>query len=271
MTDAGRQGGAAASGPPGWEPIRTRAVWVRRVLLAIAAIDVLAVAAGVGQYVLLGRIEAGEAVSDAAVDESDTRVAVVAIVQVAAYLTAMVLFIRWFHRAYRNLPALGASGIRFRPGWAIGGWFVPILGLWRPKQIANDIWRASDPDRPTGQGMGWQEAAVPTLLGLWWAAFLLENWLGNIAFRLSIRGGDEIPDLERETVVFALSDLVGIAGALLAAEVVRRTTARQEERAARLAGGPPSGAEVSEQAAGEAGTASAEEGGGPEQRPAEPG
>ena len=63
-------------------------------------------------------------------------------------LLVAVLFLAWFRRVYRNLEALGARGLRFKTGWAFWGWFVPLLGLLRPKQLLDDVWRASDPDLP---------------------------------------------------------------------------------------------------------------------------
>ena len=36
------------------------------------------------------------------------------------------------------------QGLRYGNGWAIGAWFVPILSLVRPKQMANEIWRGSE-------------------------------------------------------------------------------------------------------------------------------
>ena len=203
-------------------------------LLAIAVVDLLAVASGLAEYSLLTRAESPAGITDAEASANDLRQAVVGGVQFALYVTAVVLFILWFSRAYRNLPALGAEGLRFRFGWAIGGWFDPILGAALPKQIANDIWRASDPERPPDQGEDWKAAPVPRLYGVWWAAFILENWLGNIALRLS-RGGDDVGELKRATAFYIFSDAIGIAGALLAARVVRRTTARQESRATRIA------------------------------------
>ena len=58
------------------------------------------------------------------------------------FIATGVFFLFWFHRAYRNLPALGGDR-RYGTGWAIGSWFVPFLNAWRPKQIVNDIWRES--------------------------------------------------------------------------------------------------------------------------------
>jgi hypothetical protein len=127
-------------------------------------------------------------------------------VQAAWFLVTAALWLAWFRRAYLNLPALGARRLRFRPWWAVGAWLLPVFSLFRPKQILNDIWRASDPegsgephDGPAGSGsahsramgsgeprwgapMGgalppdqaaaWRGRPVAEVLGWWWLAFL---------------------------------------------------------------------------------------------------
>ncbi len=77
---------------------------------------------------------------------------------------------RGFLRAYANGPALGLHDPRFGKGWAIGAWFVPILNLFRPKQIANDIWRGSDSALPAHASDSWYNRPTPVLLAWWWAA-----------------------------------------------------------------------------------------------------
>ena len=44
----------------------------------------------------------------------------------------------------------GAGGrrLRYRPWWAVGAWLLPVFSLFRPKQVLNDVWRASDPHLP---------------------------------------------------------------------------------------------------------------------------
>ena len=64
---------------------------------------------------------------------------------VVATLISMVVFIRWFPQAHRNAAALDPETVRYGTRWAIWSWFVPILSLFRPKQMANDIWRAGAP------------------------------------------------------------------------------------------------------------------------------
>src|SRR5688500_9966452 len=60
-------------------------------------------------------------------------------------LVAAIVFLIWFHRAYSNAAGLANGRLRWGTGWSVGAWFVPILWWWRPKQIANDVWRAGDP------------------------------------------------------------------------------------------------------------------------------
>jgi Domain of unknown function (DUF4328) len=142
-----------------------------------------------------------------------------------------VVFLRWFSRSYKNLVPLGADDLRYRPGWAIGAWFVPILALWRPKQIANDIWRASDPDDP--ELLFWHEKAVPALLTVWWAAWIVVNQIGFVVLRLAFKSdtNEKIRTGDRVDLVLLVAD---IASCVLAVLVVRSITARQDARAAVL-------------------------------------
>jgi Domain of unknown function (DUF4328) len=79
----------------------------------------------------------------------------VALVQLASVIVGGVLFLAWFHRAYGNIRALGVSEPRYRRGWAIGAWFIPLANLVIPKQLANDLWRAGDAELQP-RDPGWQ-------------------------------------------------------------------------------------------------------------------
>lgn len=52
---------------------------------------------------------------------------------------------------------------------------LTVLNLWRPEQIANDVWRASAPDYPRGQASAWRGASVPVVFLLWWGLFIVSN------------------------------------------------------------------------------------------------
>jgi Domain of unknown function (DUF4328) len=141
-----------------------------------------------------------------------------------------VVFILWFHRAYANLSRLGATAIEYGDGWAIGGWFVPLLNLLRPKEIADDIWRGSDPDQldsPPDVSYG----KVPAFLHVWWLLWIT----ALVGYAVHSRMPVETLDHERAAgAVLAAVTAVGILAGILAIVVIRRLTARQELRARRL-------------------------------------
>jgi hypothetical protein len=146
-----------------------------------------------------------------------------------------ILFIVWFYRAYRNLVRVGISDLRFGPGWAAGGWFVPILNFFRQKQIANDIWKASASAGSIGFARRW-ELALPAVINWWWGTWILSGLLIAI-------GSIEISSAHKH-VAFALDAIhrerggvwwqqvgivVAIAAAVLAIIFVRDVTRMQDD------------------------------------------
>ena len=165
---------------------------------------------------------------------AEDRQAVLTLAFFLAVLIAAIFFIAWLRRAYANLRALGVESLRFGTGWAVGAWFVPILNLFRPVQIVNDVWRGSHPyleDRH-----GWRDARVPQLIGLWWGAWIVSYVVGTVAtFMLEdARRGSEVIDSSYGVAI--ASDLLTAVAALLGLAVVDRLTARQEAAAVRAYG-----------------------------------
>jgi hypothetical protein len=111
----------------------------------------LGVAAWSLRSLLVGATAPGQ-VSYTALESRLSLMGFAALVLVITGVLAGGLFIWWFHRAYKNLASLGATGLRYGAGWAIGGWFIPLANLVLPKRIANDLWRASDPALPAKSG-----------------------------------------------------------------------------------------------------------------------
>jgi hypothetical protein len=173
----------------------------------------------------------------AAARSSDHETAVIAIVEVATLVIAATTFIAWFHRAYANLPKLGAGSTRFGPGWAIGGWFVPILSFWRPKQIANEIYRSSDPDRL--QEPETQKGPLSPLLWFWWTAWIV-TWVLNRAAAGEWSAANSLRALRSAAGMDIASESMSIIAASLAIAVVYSLTGRENRRAGAVAAsGPP--------------------------------
>jgi Domain of unknown function (DUF4328) len=210
------------SEPPRAEyiPLGGRQTAVFTVFALIMVLDAFAVISSLMELDLLNSAAAGEAITPAQADANDARQGVVGLAQTGAYLACAVVFIRWFHGAYKNLDAV-APGARERgTGWAIGGWFVPILNLWRPKEIVNEIWRGSGPRED-------RDARPPAFLMVWWLAYLVSGWLGQAAFRTALKG-DTLDEMRTADYVYIASDGFDVIAAGLALLVVSRVTARMD-------------------------------------------
>lgn len=150
-------------------------------------------------------------------------VGIMALVQFLLLLATGVCFLVWTFRLSKNLRALGVSGLRNAPAWAVAYFFIPILNLYRPYQVFREIWQASDPGPAPRTGRAWQNGKSPALLGFWWASVLLMNAVASLSAQSA---GDSSIDLA--------DNVVALLSALLAFQVVRLVTARQEKTARAL-------------------------------------
>ena len=157
--------------------------------------------------------------------------AVAALLAVLVFLTTAVLYCVWIYRANQNARALGASEMRFTPGWSVGWFFIPILYLIRPYQAVKEIYRASDPDAEPG---AWKDVRVPRVLAWWWGLWILSTFMSQLEFRMSLNKNPGIAALS--PWAGAAASLVDIPTAILALMVVRAIHARQQEKARRRAG-----------------------------------
>lgn len=155
------------------------------------------------------------------------------------YVGCVIAIPMWAHRAYRNLPALGAQGLRFSPRWAAGAWFVPILNLFRPYQVVGEAWTASDPQERSSTLETRARRTVPGLILAWWLLFIISSVAGNVVGRLGAISSTLAQTLAADWLLVA-SNVLDIVAAALAVLVIRRLDARQEARYRALQGGPSS-------------------------------
>jgi uncharacterized protein DUF4328 len=134
------------------------------------------------------------------------------------------LFIVWFFHVRRNAGFWGPQ--RRSQGWSVGAWFTPILFLWFPFQIADDVWQASLP--PTAP------KRLSQLVNGWWACWVLA-WLTEFpSIRTTTIAADgssfvhySVPLTLGSTL---LSDCFAAAAAILGALMVRSIGRMQQAR-----------------------------------------
>jgi uncharacterized protein DUF4328 len=213
-----------------YKPIAVRAHVLRWWLAAGVAVGAVVT---VLNAIHLSILDADSFAGSEAVAASDDRLAAGGAALVATFLVSTLLWLAWFHRAYRNLESLEPIAPRFGTGWAVGAWFVPILNLFRPKQIANDIWRGTDPEPPRGRA--WTDRPVAPLVHWWWVSWLVASVLGNLSARLL----SDARTLGQERAAVLLDIAAGISyvvAGVLAVLFVRAVTEREAARAVAVAG-----------------------------------
>jgi hypothetical protein len=158
------------------------------------------------------------------VESNDLRERIVALANFVLNLFIVIIFAIWIVRANKNVRALGATDLRMTPGWAVGFFFIPIMNLWKPYQAMKDLWEASHyfSSNPTKTG---------SILPIWWALWLLSNFVANISFRLTL-SAEGLEQLRTATTVEIINEVLNIPLCIVAILLVSQigkaqTTAAQ--------------------------------------------
>ncbi|WP_312018698.1 DUF4328 domain-containing protein [Streptomyces sp. I05A-00742] len=201
--------------------------WAVVALLGLCVLaDVFSLYAGSTMFGLVDRWIGGDEPYEFQADHADLLQLVSGIAQAAAVLATAVVFIIWFRRVRINAEVFRPDGHRMRRGWAVWGWIVPVVNVWFPKRIANDIWSASLPHEPDGS-----PRRVPrTLMNWWWGLLIAAFTLGRTGGRMYSRA-ETLEEVRRAVEVLFVADAVDIVAAVVAMLFVRRLTALQDEKA----------------------------------------
>ena len=221
----------AASAPP-FRPARARTLLVALFLIANVVLSLIAIASDYLQIQIISDLMSGQEITLADAEANDSRQQMIGIAQLALFVVTAFFFLLWIHRAHKNLKALGAHGLKYSPGWAVGGFFVPIFNLVRPYQVVKEIWKASDPNIDDDYDISWQYAPASSAIGWWWTMCLLSP-LAGIAGRAAngYFAGSEAPEaLLIGPGVILVSDVLTVFAALFAIRVVSGIGARQRAR-----------------------------------------
>ncbi len=161
---------------PRFTSLRTPAIWTSVLLGFFLLFTLLALAADIEHAYLASQVRGGEFVSTDDLEDSNTLFEAMKGLQVFAVFGIAPLFIWWMQRAVRNLPALGAFGQKYSPGWAIGWWFIPFANFVQPVRVLLEAWRGSGPRQVLEPDESWQSRPSNPLVIIWWLA-CVAGWL----------------------------------------------------------------------------------------------
>jgi hypothetical protein len=195
------------------------------VLFAIVVAVLLVRAAALGtRLYALGDTESLEFASRAR--GADSFVSTTDVVAVLVILAIIPCFIVWNWRAAKNQEALGRRPERLGPGFAIGGWFMPLANLVIPVLVIQDLWRGADARIARGDPR-WRIADRSWLVGAWWGLSLVTSL--TFAGAPADQRDFDAAVVRGQNLVALISMLCGATAAVLAVLVIRRLNARQEE------------------------------------------
>jgi hypothetical protein len=239
---------AALRPPPG--PRSLRGLGILTALLLTCQGAVAAAGAGIAAWGVLSWSKLSGAPADLQLPPDIAGVALLRLCWPLTLVTG-VAFVAWLYVAASNAYRSGAV-LRRSPGWAIAGWFVPVMSYWGPKQMLDDVWRASMPGIPPGIDL--RHVRKPPLVAAWWATYLLAATLpgiGAVHYAYSVLGRETWRALRTGTAPEVTVDvarthetlflwalwsavLLSVASGLAAYAVVRVTAWQQERMAAEL-------------------------------------
>ena len=160
-------------------------------------------------------------------------------IQSAVTLAVAILTMVWMRKMMRNHRRLGRPGSKWRPGWGIGGWFVPPGAIYAvPWLIFKELWRGSDPANTPGDP-NWTQRPVSPLVHVWWVLYGFVPLVGLVLTsvvlspRLNMSFGAEVDARDAADFytdlfwVQMLMAIASIASAVVYSILVRRLSERQ--------------------------------------------
>ena len=227
---------------PPLQPIRTLSVLAMTMLGVWSLVAVFEVGVGLIRVVLLDRVQADPGSVDlSALTLNDALYVAGGVADSLVYVATGVVFVAWLIRARANAEAANFTRHKRSKPWLVLGWIVPVVNLWFPKQIVDDIWVAGDPATPL-DGVDVDRADKAGLVTAWWACWVISIGLTSMATRLlwgAAEGAEGLETMKVAATADVAACLLGTLAAGLAALIVRKISAFQEiRRAHQIYAGP---------------------------------
>lgn len=229
----------SASSTPSFRSISKLSKWL--VSWSIAAITIAVI------YLILQSYEILQYISNNPIDTTIFVIdSIVASISAVISFIATIITLIWFYKANRNIHVFGAKEIS-SSRMAVIWWFVPILQLWKPYNVAQQIWKASNPQLNISNGTEWKQSVSSRIIKFWWILGLVYIFVAiiGVIFKMMVVGFDNYLYPEQATQVAVeldmfYSGLIGIPLNVLAIlstlffiRMIKQISAWQEIKAGR--------------------------------------
>ncbi len=196
---------------------RQRAKQLLSILWIILGIQILMLSSRILKLILLDTVNDGGNITAIAAKSSDILELVFGIMHLVAYAISVVLFILWFRRAYYNLHQK-VQNLAYSDIWAGIGWFIPILNLFIPVRIMNELY-VETKHYLKNKGLLPDEKSLSTdKLWIWWILWLSAGIYLNYVSKYTV---NNIEDMIMQTELFLVGDIFRISLTWVTINVVK--------------------------------------------------
>ena len=200
-----------------WDNSR-RAKAVLYVFWALTGVTILGIVSGYWELQLLEKVQLSGFVDENEANASDLRQGVISLAQMGLYVASAVVFLRWFRRAYGNLHRIGINHLEHSESMALWSWFIPIIFLFRPVQIMNEIWDETQ-EKIKKYDASYTAKKGGGIILSWWILFLISHFVGRYLLKTAFEQ-DTIDQLIESSQAALLSDILQIPEAILVMVIV---------------------------------------------------
>jgi hypothetical protein len=202
-------------------PIKDNTKRSKDVLIAfaiLAGIDIISILLGLYQNKALAKYDIGE-YSEENFNILDSVVSILGVVQFVCIIIVIVLFIKWFRRAYGNLIRLNVI-MEYSENQVVWGYFIPFINWVRPAKTAKEIYIKTQKIIKT-----YQESLIvdkdTNLITLWWIIYLINGVISRVASK-NIQRAETIDAYIEANTIYIFSDVWDILSIGLAILVVQK-------------------------------------------------
>ncbi len=182
-------------------------------------IEIISLISGSMQYNLLESVSNGIEITPESANANDKREQLIGFIYIIAFLISAVTFIKWFQRAYSNLH-LKVDNLSSSENWPVYCWFIPILNLFRPFQIMEEMFTKTNVlliKNNTNKNINLSKNIVK----VWWGLWLLNNFIGQFFFRYSLKA-ETLNELTTATIIGMIANVMGIPLAIITVKMIKQ-------------------------------------------------
>lgn len=161
---------------------------------------------------------------------------VIGILNLILVIVTGIITLVWFYRSNKNIHAFGAKEVS-SPRMAVIWWFIPILNLWKPYQVAQQIWKASDPLMVLSNGTEWKKSSNSDIIKIWWLLAILSIVVSlSLQFFIPSINAQPLfepryetnPSIFDEQFQIIVPSILGIVSSIFFIKMIKQISDRQE-------------------------------------------